>query len=105
MSPSIIPREQVAGHFAVDPSVLIRFESRGLVQPVREGSTEGYGPTEIRRVWSILSLQRDLGVNLAGVEAILRLKAHMETLHQRLETLAAELQEALDAQAEEEGHV
>jgi MerR family transcriptional regulator/heat shock protein HspR len=51
----------------------------------------GYGPSEIRRLWSILSLQRDLGVNLAGVEAIMRLRAHFDELHRCLSDLAVEL--------------
>ena len=36
------------------------------------------GPAEIRRIWTIVSYQRDLGINLAGVEAILKLRDHMD---------------------------
>jgi MerR family transcriptional regulator/heat shock protein HspR len=92
MTPPIYPRELVAEHFAVAPRVLIRYETRGLIQSVRDPSGEvGYGPSEIRRLWSILSLQRDLGVNLAGVEAIMRLRAHLDQLHRCLSDLALEL--------------
>ncbi|HMB05555.1 MAG TPA: MerR family transcriptional regulator, partial [Isosphaeraceae bacterium] len=74
MSQPITPRDQVAEHFAVPVRVLIRYEACGLVRPVRQGVVEGYGPAEIRRLWTILSFQRDLGINLAGVEAILKLR-------------------------------
>jgi MerR family transcriptional regulator/heat shock protein HspR len=97
MRRTIIPRDQVAEHFAVPSRILIRYEARGLVHPVREGETEGYGPDEIRRLWTILSLQRDLGINLAGVEAILRLRAHVDELHQKLDVLVVHLRQALDA--------
>jgi MerR family transcriptional regulator/heat shock protein HspR len=95
MTPSILPREHVARHFAIAPSVLLRYESLGLVRAVRQGGSEGYGPAEIRRIWTILSFQRDLGINLAGVEAILRLRDHLAEVHHRLDTLADQLREAL----------
>jgi MerR family transcriptional regulator/heat shock protein HspR len=78
----IYPRELVAEHLSVTPRLLLRYEARGLVTAVRGDTGEvGYGPSEIRRLWTILSLQRDLGVNLAGVEAILRLRSHVDRLH------------------------
>jgi MerR family transcriptional regulator/heat shock protein HspR len=92
----LIPREQVAQQFDVATTVLVRYEAAGLVQAERTGDVEGYGPAEIRRLWTILSLQRDLGINLAGVEAILKLRAHMGELHRRLDLLAAELRDLLD---------
>ena len=46
MRPPIIPREQVAEHLAVPTRLLIRYEARGLVRAVREGSVIGYEPAE-----------------------------------------------------------
>ena len=90
--PPVYPRELVAEHLSVAPRVLLRYERRGLVAAVQTDAGEiGYGPAEIRRLWTILSLQRDLGVNLAGVEAILRLRAHVDRLHP---VLALTLREA-----------
>jgi MerR family transcriptional regulator, heat shock protein HspR len=101
MTQPIIPRERVAEHLAVPVRVLIRYESRGLIQALRGDvggvRVEGYGPAEIRRIWTILSFQRDLGVNLAGVEAILKLRDHMEEVHHRLHDLAQALHEALES--------
>lgn len=97
MSEPIITREQVAENFAISTTLLVRYEARGLVHALREGPVEGYSPAEVRRLWTIVSLQRDLGVNLAGVEAILRLRAHLDDLHRRLGTLAEDLREAVEA--------
>jgi MerR family transcriptional regulator/heat shock protein HspR len=97
MTQTIIPRDRVAEQLAVPVQVLIRYESRGLVQPLHgEGGMEGYGPAEIRRAWTIVSCQRDLGINLAGVEAVLRLRDHIGQLHAHVRTLASALREALE---------
>jgi MerR family transcriptional regulator/heat shock protein HspR len=98
MSQPIVAREVVAEQLSVPARVLIRYEARGLVHAVRSGEVEGYEPAEIRRIWSIVSYQRDLGVNLAGVEAILKLRDHMAQVHRRLDEVAARLREALDDQ-------
>jgi MerR family transcriptional regulator/heat shock protein HspR len=97
MTQTIISRSQVAEQLAIPVQVLVRYESRGLVQPIcGEGGMHGYGPAEIRRVWTIVSCQRDLGINLAGVEAVLRLRDHIEELHEQLRALASELRDALE---------
>ena len=95
-NPMIWPREQVAEKFTVSTSTLIRWEDRGLVKAVRRGDLEGYGPLEIRRLWTILTFQRDLGINLAGIEVILRLRDEMAATHDRLDRLARSLQATLD---------
>jgi MerR family transcriptional regulator/heat shock protein HspR len=99
MSPTIIPRDEVAEHLAVPVRVLARYEARGLVHTVRQGSVEGYGPAEIRRLWTILSFQRDLGINLAGVEAILKLHDHLGEVHRHLDRLAGELRAVVESES------
>ncbi|WP_337173745.1 chaperone modulator CbpM [Paludisphaera sp.] len=91
MNERIIDRESVARHLSISTEILVRYERLGLVRSVREGEVEGYEPAEIRRIWSILSYQRDLGVNLAGVEVILRLRDRMSHLHRHLTHLAEDL--------------
>ena len=103
-SKSIIAREVVAEKLAVSSTVLVRYEARGLLQAVRSGpEVEGYEPEQIRRLWTIVSLQRDLGVNLAGVEMILRLRAHVDEVHRRLQDLAGRLRESLEDEGEPAG--
>ena len=96
MNPSIVPREQVAEHLTVSTSTLLRFEGRGLIHAVRQGEVEGYEPAEIRRLWTIVTFQRDLGINLAGIEVILRLRDQMKVAQDRLDRLARTLRETLD---------
>jgi MerR family transcriptional regulator/heat shock protein HspR len=93
---TIIPRDEVAEKLAIAPAVLIRYEARGLVHAAREGDVEGYSPAEVRRIWTILTFQRDLGINLAGVETILKLRDHMAQMHRRLDSFARELSELID---------
>ncbi|MDG3003794.1 chaperone modulator CbpM [Paludisphaera mucosa] len=97
MNERIIPRESVARHLSISPQVLVRYERLGLVRCIQEGDVEGYEPAQVRRIWSIMTYQRDLGVNLAGVEVILRLRDRMSHLHHHLSDLAAELQSLVDA--------
>jgi MerR family transcriptional regulator/heat shock protein HspR len=100
---TIIPREQVAEKLAITPRLLVRYEARGLVHARKDGEVEGYGPAEIRRIWTILSFQRDLGINLAGVEVILKLRDHLHLVHDRLSTLAQELGELAEVDRESDG--
>ena len=97
MMQSIIPRDQVAEQLAVPLRLRIRYEARGLVRAHRgESGVEDYGPAEIHRVGAIVSYQRDLGINLAGVEAVLRLRDHIQKVHGSIQTVACELQAALE---------
>ena len=81
MTRPIIPRDLVARQLAVSPRMLVRYERLGLVQVTQDGQIEGYEPSQVRRLWTIMSFQRDLGINLAGVEVILRLCDQMTELH------------------------
>lgn len=93
----LVTREQVSERFDLPSRVLLRYEARGLVRPVRRGDLEGYGPAEIRQLWTVVTLHRDLGVNLAGIEAILKLRRHVDELHGHVAALAEELRQALEA--------
>jgi MerR family transcriptional regulator/heat shock protein HspR len=97
MTRPIVPRDLVARQLAISPRVLARYERLGLVQVRQEGQAIGYEPSQVRRIWTIMSFQRDLGINLAGVEVILRLCDQMSELHQKLGSLAIELREILEA--------
>jgi MerR family transcriptional regulator/heat shock protein HspR len=97
MTRPIIPRERVARELSVSPRMLSRYEQLGLVRVVRADAEEGYEPAQIRRLWTIVSFQRDLGVNLAGIEVILRLFDQLAEVHRRVSGLAEELRSTLDA--------
>ena len=96
MTRQIIPRDQVAHELSVSPGVLVRYEAMGLVHSVQTGTVVGYEATEVRRIWTIVSFQRDLGINLAGIEVILHLRDHLSEVHHRVRDLAEQLGELID---------
>jgi MerR family transcriptional regulator/heat shock protein HspR len=99
MNSPILPRDLVAEHLAVPSAWLLRLEARGLVDCRRQEGVEGYGPAEIRRLWTIVSLHRDLGINLAGIEAVLKLRGHLDEVYRCLDRLAADLRQAVESGA------
>ena len=65
----------IAERYNIHPQTLRLYEREGLIKPARTtGNTRLYGQDEIRKLELILTLTRDLGVNLAGVEVILNLQ-------------------------------
>jgi MerR family transcriptional regulator/heat shock protein HspR len=100
---AIFAREQVSEQFAIAPGDLLRYEQRGLIHAVSKRPIGGYEPSEIRRIWTVVSLHRDLGINLAGVEAIVKLQSHMLEMHANLKKLAFRLTEMLEQGADHEG--
>jgi MerR family transcriptional regulator/heat shock protein HspR len=70
----------------VHPQTLRQYERLGLVAPSRVGSKNRlYSENDIRRVRRIQRLTQEMGVNLAGVELILRLLDDMEEMKRDLE--------------------
>ena len=71
----------VAERYEIHPQTLRLYEREGLLRPSRSsGNTRLYDDSDLRRLEVILSLTRDLGVNLAGVEVILNMRQNMERL-------------------------
>ncbi|MCI0440790.1 MAG: MerR family transcriptional regulator [Chloroflexi bacterium] len=67
------------------------YERLGLVEPARtRGNQRVYSRDDVERVQRIRDLMDDLGVNLAGVEVILKLLERMEKLEEKVEQLQAE---------------
>lgn len=72
----------VAERYDIHPQTLRLYEREGLLQPSRtEGNTRLYSDADLEQLETILSLTRDLGVNLAGVEIILHMRSRMERMH------------------------
>jgi MerR family transcriptional regulator/heat shock protein HspR len=71
----------VAHKYSIHPQTLRLYEREGLLKPSRtEGNTRLYSEEDLERLETILSLTRDLGVNLAGVEIILNMRQKMEQM-------------------------
>lgn len=76
----------VAELFDIHPQTLRLYEREGLLKPSRsEGNTRLYEDSDIERLEIILSLTRDLGVNLAGVEIILNMREKMDAMQREFE--------------------
>jgi MerR family transcriptional regulator/heat shock protein HspR len=71
----------VAQKYNIHPQTLRLYEREGLLKPSRtEGNTRLYSEDDLEQLETILSLTRDMGVNLAGVEIILNMKRKIERM-------------------------
>ena len=78
----------VAERFDIHPQTLRLYEREGLITPARSaGNTRLYDEESIRRLETILTLTRDLGVNLAGVEVILNMKEQLAEMQLEMDRL------------------
>ena len=76
----------VAETYDIHPQTLRLYEREGLLKPSRsEGNTRLYTQEDIQRLELILSLTRDLGVNLAGVEVVLNMRQRMEDMQREMQ--------------------
>jgi len=72
------------------------YEREGLLQPNRsEGNTRLYSASDLERLEFILTLTRDLGVNLAGVEVILNMRENMSRLQEEVGSLMTYVRDEL----------
>lgn len=104
MSPSPKPKKgtymisAVAELYDIHPQTLRLYEREGLLQPSRSsGNTRLYDDDDLRRLEVILSLTRDLGVNLAGVEVILNMRKNLERLQEEMAELLEYVRDELVA--------
>jgi MerR family transcriptional regulator/heat shock protein HspR len=82
----------VAEQYGIHPQTLRLYEREGLLKPSRsDGNTRLYTDEDLERLEVILHLTRDLGVNLAGVEIILNMRARMEAMQQQIEEFVQHL--------------
>ena len=101
----------VADQYSLHPQTLRLYEREGLLKPSRsEGNTRLYTDADLERLEVILSLTRDLGVNLAGVEIILNMREKMDAMQheferffQYLQTHAEEFAQFTESPPPEEG--
>src|SRR6266496_593156 len=71
----------VAEMYGIHPQTLRLYEREGLLKPSRtEGNTRLYTDEDLERLEFILSLARDLGVNISGIANILQMRERMPAL-------------------------
>ena len=92
----------VARILSIHPQTLRQYEKEGLIEPGRtDGKMRLYSQKDIDKIKTILRLTRDLGVNLAGVDIILRLKDKLDELDSTIE----ELQSSIDKQSNKKNSI
>lgn len=94
----------VAERFDVHPQTLRLYEREGLLLPSRtEGNTRLYTDEDIERLDMILSLTRDLGVNLAGVEIILNMRKKMDAMQRQVREFVKYVNHSMSWAEDEDG--
>lgn len=91
----------VARTYDLHPQTLRAYERQGLLSPSRsEGNTRFYTEGDLARLEVILSLTRELGVNLAGVEVILNMRERIARMNREVEELIDFLRSQFDIDPE-----
>jgi MerR family transcriptional regulator/heat shock protein HspR len=79
------------------PQTLRMYEQKGLVRPQRTaGNTRLYSEADLERLRLIQKLTTQLGLNLAGVEAVLELEEQLQRMQARMARLEREMREAIE---------
>lgn len=91
----------VAQMFSVHQQTIRLYEKEGLISPKRsEGNTRLFSEEDVNRLEEIIHLTHNLGINLAGVEMILKLKKQIRKLQKDMNKVFDEANTELDQQAQ-----
>lgn len=84
----------VAEMYEIHPQTLRLYEREGLLKPSRtEGNTRLYTDEDLERLEFILSLARDLGVNISGIAIILQMRERMELMQKQMSEFVSYIQQ------------
>jgi MerR family transcriptional regulator/heat shock protein HspR len=90
----------VAEMYEIHPQTLRLYEREGLLKPSRsEGNTRLYTEEDLKRLEFILSLARDLGVNIAGIGIILNMRERMEQMQLQMQEFVKYVQQEVMTRA------
>ncbi len=87
--------------FNIHPQTLRLYEREGFLHPQRVGGSRVYSQEDLERIRMILNLTKDLGVNRAGVDIILRMRHRLEALHREMEEMMGYLERDIRKEFEE----
>lgn len=92
----------VAEMVKIHPQTLRMYEKKGLIRPSRsEGKTRMYSPEDVEEIARVTRLARDLGVNLAGIEIILKMRRRMLDMQARIEELSNQVRSDMAGSGDE----
>ena len=90
----------VAEMYGIHPQTLRLYEREGLLKPSRtEGNTRLYTDEDLLRLEFILSLARDLGVNISGIAIILQMRERMEEMQYQIQDFVKAIQQEVLSRA------
>ena len=90
----------VAEMYGIHPQTLRLYEREGLLKPSRtEGNTRLYTDEDLQRLEFILSLARDLGVNISGIAIILQMRERMEEMQYQIQDFVKAIQQEVLSRA------
>ena len=90
----------VAEMYGIHPQTLRLYEREGLLKPSRtEGNTRLYTDEDLLRLEFILSLARDLGVNISGIAIILQMRERMEEMQRQIQDFVKYIQQEVLSRA------
>jgi MerR family transcriptional regulator/heat shock protein HspR len=82
----------VASILDIHPQTLRQYEKEGLIEPSRtQGRMRLYSQRDIDKIKFVLQLTRKMGINLAGVDVVLKLKKQMDAMNAEIQSLREEL--------------
>ena len=82
----------VANILDIHPQTLRQYEKEGLICPSRtQGRMRLYSQRDIDKIKFVLQLTRKMGINLAGVDVIIKLKEQMDAMNNEIKDLREEL--------------
>ena len=84
----------VAEMYGIHPQTLRLYEREGLLKPSRtDGNTRLYTDEDLKRLEFILELARDYGVNISGIDMILRMRENMDLMRRQMELMQEQMQQ------------
>lgn len=93
----------VSSKYNIHPQTLRLYEREGLLIPDRSaGKTRIYKDEHLKKLEFILSLSREMGVNLAGIEIILNMKQKMEQMQKEFEEFIEDLKKEFAKEGKED---
>lgn len=96
----------VAKMFSVHQQTIRLYEKQGLISPKRsEGNTRLFSEKDINRLEQVIYLTHELGINLAGVEMIFKLKKQIKKMQREMNQIFENTQQELDEESEKSKEV
>lgn len=96
----------VARMFSVHQQTIRLYEKEGLITPKRsDGNTRIFSEEDVDRLEEIIYLTHEIGINLAGVDMILKLQKKIKGLQSQINTLFSTVHKDLSAETEQHKHL